>query len=157
MRTHAELFAEPRILREDLPGGGMILRSEVGLPALPRSTGVWLRRWAVEAPERVFLAERRADGGWRKIGYRETYTAARAIGEALIDRGLKPHRSVMILSENSIDHALLTLGALEAGVPVVPVSTAYSLVSKDFGKLRAIADRKSTRLNSSHMSISYAV
>jgi feruloyl-CoA synthase len=135
-----DLFAEPRIRREDLPGGGVVLRSEVQLPPLPRSTGEWLRRWAVEAPERVFLAERVAGGGWRRIGYRETYASARAIGQALLDRGLGPHRPVMILSENSIDHALLTMGALEAGVPVVPVSTAYSLASKDFGKLRAIAD-----------------
>jgi feruloyl-CoA synthase len=136
----ADLFAEPRITRETLAGGGMILRSEVQLPPLPRSTGEWLRRWAVEAPERVFLAERVAGGGWRRILYRETYASARAIGQALLDRGLGPHRPVMILSENSIDHALLTLGALEAGVPVVPVSTAYSLVSKDFAKLRVIAD-----------------
>ncbi len=135
-----ELFAEPRIGREMLPGGGMILRSEVPLPPLPRSTGEWLRRWATEAPERVFLAERAAQGGWRRISYRVTYASARAIGQALLDRGLGPHRPVMILSENGIDHALLTLGALEAGVPVVPVSTAYSLVSKDFAKLRAIAD-----------------
>src|SRR5215831_13802346 len=100
MRTHAELFAEPRITREDLPGGGMILRSEVKLPALPRSTGEWLRHWAEEAPERTFLAERAPDGGWRRIGYCETYTAARSIGEALLDRGLGPKRPVMILSEN---------------------------------------------------------
>ena len=138
--AYTELFAEPRITRETLAGGGVVLRSEVQLPPLPRSTGEWLRRWAVEAPERVFLAERVAGGGWRRILYRETYASARAIGQALLDRGLGPHRPVMILSENSIDHALLTLGALEAGVPVVPVSTAYSLVSKDFAKLRAIAD-----------------
>jgi feruloyl-CoA synthase len=140
MTAHRELFAEPRIAREALPGGGMILRSEVPLPPLPRSTGEWLRRWATEAPERVFLAERAGEGAWRRISYRETYASARAIGQALLDRGLGPHRPVMILSENGIDHALLTLGALEAGVPVVPVSTAYSLVSKDFAKLRAIAD-----------------
>ena len=138
--AYTELFAEPRITRETLAGGGVVLRSEVQLPPLPRSTGEWLRRWAAEAPERVFLAERVTGGGWRRILYRETYASARAIGQALLDRGLGPHRPVMILSENSIDHALLTLGALEAGVPVVPVSTAYSLVSKDFAKLRAIAD-----------------
>ncbi|HKX10210.1 MAG TPA: feruloyl-CoA synthase [Stellaceae bacterium] len=117
----------------------MILRSAVALPPLPRSTGVWLKRWAMDAPERVFLAERDGAGGWRRVTYRETYMAALSIGEALLDRGLGPNQPVMILSENSIDHALLMMGALEAGVPVVPVSTAYSLVSKDFGKLKTIA------------------
>ena len=140
MKTHAELFATPRIAREEIPGGGMILRSEVPLPPLARSTGVWLARWAAEAPERTFLAEREVSGGWRRISYAETFEAARAIGQALVDRGLGADRPLMILSENSIDHALLTLGALEAGVPVVPVSTAYSLISKDFGKLRVIAE-----------------
>ena len=139
MRTHGELFATPRIAREELPGGGVILRSAVALPPLPRSTGVWLKRWAMDAPERVFLAERDGAGGWRRVTYRETYMAALSIGEALLDRGLGPNQPVMILSENSIDHALLMMGALEAGVPVVPVSTAYSLVSKDFGKLKTIA------------------
>src|SRR5581483_7459599 len=114
MKTHAELFARPRILREDLPGGGMILRSEVPLPPLARSTGVWLQRWAAEAPERAFLAERDGAGGWRRVSYREAYRDARAIGQALVDRGLGAAHPLMILSENSIDHALLTLGALEA-------------------------------------------
>ena len=133
-------FAEPRIEARPLPNGGMVLRSSVELGALPRATCEWLRHWAERAPERTFLAERRAEGGWRRIAYGETRAAARAIGQALLDRELGPERPLMILSENGIDHALLTLGALEAGIPVVPVSTAYSLVSKDFQKLRYVAD-----------------
>src|SRR5215475_7177768 len=124
MRTHAGLFATPRIGREEGAGGEIVLRSEVRLPPLPRSTGVWLRRWAEVAPERSFLAERDAAGGWRRISYRDAYQAALSIGEALLDRGLGPNQPVMVLSENSVDHGLLTLGALAAGVPVVPVSTA---------------------------------
>ena len=46
----------------------------------------------------------------------------------------------MILAENGIDHALMTLGAMHVGVPVVPVSTAYARLSQDFGKLRYIFD-----------------
>src|SRR5262249_31775962 len=138
VRTHAELFAEPRVAREERGGGEIGLRAEGGLPPLPRSTGVWLWRWAEEAPERSFLAERDAAGGWRRISYRDAYQAALSIGEALLDRGLGPNQPVMVLSENSVDHGLLTLGALEAGVPVVPVSTAYSLISRDFAKLRTI-------------------
>ena len=45
----------------------------------------------------------------------------------------------MILSGNAIDHALLTLGGFLAGVPVVPVSPAYSLMSQDYGKVKHIA------------------
>ena len=138
--TLSSLFAEPRIEARPLPNGGMVLRSSVELGPLPRATCEWLRHWAEQAPERTFLAERRAEGGWRRIAYGETRAAARAIGQALLEREFGSERPLMILSENGIDHALLTLGALEAGIPVVPVSTAYSLVSKDFQKLRYVAD-----------------
>ena len=138
--TLSSLFAEPRIEARPLPNGGMVLRSSVELGPLPRATCEWLRHWAEQAPERTFLAERRAEGGWRRIAYGETRTAARAIGQALLEREFGSERPLMILSENGIDHALLTLGALEAGIPVVPVSTAYSLLSKDFQKLRYVAD-----------------
>ncbi|MDH5349841.1 MAG: feruloyl-CoA synthase, partial [Betaproteobacteria bacterium] len=98
----------------------------------------WLAKWARQAPERVFLAERQADA-WRKVTYAQALDAARRIGQALLERGLGADRPLAILSDNSVDHALLALGAMHAGVPVAPVSPAYSLMSKDFAKLRAIA------------------
>ena len=45
----------------------------------------------------------------------------------------------MILSGNSIDHALLTLAGHTAGIPVAPISVAYSLQSQDHAKLKHIA------------------
>jgi feruloyl-CoA synthase len=101
--------------------------------------GEWLVRWAGEAPERVFLAERAGDG-WRRLTYRDALAAVRRVGQALLDRGLDATRPVAILSENGVDHALLALGAMHVGVPAVPVSPAYSLMSKDFGKLKEIFD-----------------
>jgi feruloyl-CoA synthase len=85
----------------------------------------------------VFLAERKGDG-WRKVSYRETYGAVRRIGQALLERGLDRERPVALLSDNGIDHALLSLGAMHVGIPAAPVSPAYSLMSKDFGKLKYI-------------------
>jgi feruloyl-CoA synthase len=99
-----------------------------------------LRRWAKDAPDRVFLGERDAAGGWSLLTYGEADRRADAIAQALIDRDLGPDRPVMILSGNSIGHALVTLGGFVAGVPVVPVSPAYSLLSQDFAKLKAIFD-----------------
>ena len=46
----------------------------------------------------------------------------------------------MILSANAIDHALLMLAGYTAGVPVAPISVAYSLQSQDFAKLKHIAE-----------------
>jgi feruloyl-CoA synthase len=86
----------------------------------------------------VLLASRDGEG-WRKITYLEALNAARAIGQALLDRGLSLKRPVLILSGNGIEHGLLALACLNVGIPFVPVSTAYSLVSTDFAKLRDIA------------------
>jgi len=133
-------FAPAEVVREDLPDGGMILRSPQPLGAYARAVGDKLASWAAWMPHRVCLAEREGEG-WRRVTYGEAHEAARAIGQALLNRRLGPERPVMILSDNSIDHALLALGALYVGVPVVPVSVAYSLVSRDFAKLRSVAEQ----------------
>jgi feruloyl-CoA synthase len=113
------------------------LRSPQQLGAYPRCVTEWLVQWSDKTPTRVFLAERKGEG-WRKLTYREAYGEVRRIGQALLDRGLGPERPVAILSDNGIDHALLSLAAMHVGVPAAPVSPAYSLMSKDFGKLKYI-------------------
>src|SRR4051812_39949724 len=95
--------------------GTTFLRSPEKLGRYARCVSEWLAHWSDKAPERTFLAER-AGEGWRKIGYREAYGAVRRIGQALLDRGLNAERPVAILSDNSVDHALLLLGAMHVGV-----------------------------------------
>src|SRR6201991_1203515 len=131
-------LAPPRITSRPSRDGGVILSSEMPLEPYEASLGVLLRRWAEDAPDRTFLAERDGDG-WRTLTWAEANAAASAIAQALLDRRLGPDRPLMILSGNSIDHALLMLGGFLAGVPVVPVSPAYSLMSADYGKVRHIA------------------
>src|SRR5579864_1471967 len=136
--------AQARHRADRLPrfaAGGMILRSPQPLKPYARCIGEWLKSWAERDPGRVFLAERAGPGAWRRLGYGEAWNAARAIGQALLDRGLGRERPVMVLSDNGIDHALLALGAMHVGVPVAPVSVAYSRVSQDFAKLRAVRDQ----------------
>lgn len=133
-------LAPPRIVSEDAPDGSRILRSELALEPYEASLGVLLRHWAEEAPDRVFLAERPGDAPeWTELTWGEANRRAGAVAQALLDRGLGPERPLLILSGNSIDHALLTLGGFLAGVPVVPVSPAYSLMSADYGKVKHIA------------------
>lgn len=121
--------------------GSFILTSPIPVPRPPRAVGVWLEQWAERTPDATFLAERGEGGAgpWIRLGYRAALDAVRAVGQALLDQGLGPERPVMILSDNSLAQAKLTLGAMHVGVPVVPVSPAYSLVSTDFEKLRHIA------------------
>ena len=137
-RLHSSLrFAEARVLVEKRSDGSTILSSPQPLGPYPRALGEWLVHWAEKAPERVFLSERAGDG-WRRVSYAEAHDAARRIGESLLARGLSAAQPVAILSDNSVDHALLSLGAMHAGIPVAPVSPAYSLMSKDHAKLKAI-------------------
>jgi len=139
MTVTAPALAPPLISSRRTRDGSRMLRCDVPLEPYEVSVGVLLRRWAAEAPERVFLAERDVDGGWATLSFAEAGRGADAVAQALLDRGLGAERPVMLLSGNSLHHALLTLGGLVAGVPVVPVSPAYSLMSQDFGKVKHIA------------------
>ena len=130
-------FAPAKVELERRADGSVLLRSPQKLGPYARCVTEWLEHWSHAAPDRTFLAERKGDA-WRKVSYRETYGAARRIGQALLDRGLTAERPVAILSDNGIDHALLSLGAMHVGVPAAPVSPAYSLMSQDFGKLKLI-------------------
>ena len=131
-------FAPPQVSIEGAPDTGLLFRSELPLEPYRENLGQMLCHWAEQAPERVFLGERLENGCWRLLTYAEVKQMADAIAQALLDRRLGPYRPVMILSGNSIDHALLMLGCFVAGVPVVPVSVPYSLLSKDYLKLRFI-------------------
>ena len=97
-----------------------------------------LLHWAEAAPDRTLVAKRVDRGDWRRVSYAEALRAARSIAQALLDHGLSAERPVAILSDNDIEHLLLALGAMLAGVPFAPVSPAYSLLSQDHGKLRHI-------------------
>jgi len=135
------LFARPDIVADAVgQAGQLVLRSADPLTAYPVTVVHSLRTWAEADPGHLLIAERNPDGGWRRCSYGSAVAAAGAIGQALLDRGLGPHRPLMLLSGNGVDHLLLTLGAMTAGVPVAPVSVAYSLQSHDHARIKAIAD-----------------
>jgi feruloyl-CoA synthase len=118
--------------------GDAVWRSRHVLAPLPRCISDVLERRAALHPDRVFLAER-AGSGWRTLTYARAHDLVVHIGAALLDRGASPTRPVMILSENGIDHALVTLGAMHVGVPAAPVSSAYALQSTDHARLRSVS------------------
>ena len=131
-------LAPARVELEKRSDGTMLLRSPQKLGPYARCVTEWLVHWSDRAPDRTFLAERGKDSSWKKISYREAYGQVRRLAQALLERGLGPEKPVAILSDNSIDHALLALGAMHVGIPAAPISPAYSLMSKDFGKLKYI-------------------
>ncbi|MFF4594243.1 feruloyl-CoA synthase [Amycolatopsis sp. NPDC001319] len=140
MPNPAALFAPARIVRRDRPDGTVLLESARQLEAYPASVAGHLRHWAAVDPARTLVAERGPDGEWAQCTYGEAAVATAAIGQALLDRGLSARRPLLILSGNSTGHLLMTLGALGAGIPVAPVSVAYSLLSKDHARIRAISE-----------------
>ena len=131
-------YAVPRIVHERADDGSLRCRSREAVaphhPSLAR-----LFRAAVERrPDGLFLAER--EGNWRKLTYRAARQIVDGLAQSLLARGLSAERPIMILSGNSIDHALLTLAGHTAGIPVAPISVAYSLQSQDHAKLKHIAE-----------------
>src|SRR5580704_1228136 len=129
-------FGDPAVIIDRRDDGTVYLRPKVALGDYPVRLTDRLHHWASVEPHRIFMAERDKSGGWRQITYAQLLTSSRRIASGLLARGLTAERPVVILSGNSIDHALMAFGALYAGIPFCPVSPAYSLVSKDYGKLR---------------------
>jgi feruloyl-CoA synthase len=117
--------------------GSVVLRAKQPLGAYPTVITERLQHWARVAPDRTFLAWRSGDGHAR-ITYRETLTAIRPLGQALLERGLSAERPLAILSGNDVHHLLLALAAQHVGVPYAPISPAYSLLSTDFAALKHV-------------------
>jgi feruloyl-CoA synthase len=128
-------FGDPAVSIDRRADGTIYLRPKTALGDYPARLTDRLHHWAATEPNRIFMAERDASGGWRQITYVQLLTAARHIASGLLARGLSAERPVVILSGNSVDHAVVAFGALYAGIPFCPMSPAYSLVSKDYGKL----------------------
>jgi feruloyl-CoA synthase len=122
------------------PDGGLVVRPKHPLGPYPDKLTERLDHWATHTPDRVFLAERDRNGEWRTATYAQMRASARNVAQALLARPLSAERPIAILSGNDIEHAVLALGAMYAGIPFAPISPAYSLVSSDFGKLRLIFD-----------------
>ena len=138
-------FGVTRVGLRDGAPGVRYLQAELPLGAFARRVTDYLVHWAENTPDHSFLARRAQlpggqTGDWQHVSYAQALDAARSIGQALLDRGLTPERPVVVLSENTLEHALVALGCIYAGVPYCPVSPAYATVSQDFDKLRHVMD-----------------
>jgi feruloyl-CoA synthase len=139
---HAPLRLAPQnLVMETRPDGAVILKSGMPLQPYPKQLGEDLRASAARFPERVFLAERGQDGAWVKLTYGEARARADALSQWLLDHGHGPANPVAALSDNSIAMGLLMMGAMQVGIPFLPVSQAYSLMSKDYAKVKYVCER----------------
>ena len=137
----------PDVSVERRPDGSIVITSNHAPGEGPRSIAHLLAAKAAEHPDRPYLKQRLPNHGpWRGVTYGEALRSVEGIGQWLLDRGLTADDSVMILSGNSIEHALITLGAYTAGVPVAPISPAYSLISTDHAKLKHCFEKVAPRV-----------
>ena len=144
LRTSAPLrpvrLGEFDAVLEREQSGVIHIRTAQVLPPYHANLSEPLEHWAKVAPERVFLGQRDDEGRWRTLSYAQVLAQTRRIGAALLRRGLSPDKPIAVISGNGIEHALLALAAMGVGIPYAPISAAYSLLSSDFGKLRAIIE-----------------
>jgi feruloyl-CoA synthase len=131
-------LAEPAVEVERRKNGETLLRSSVQLASFPRHVCEYLLRWASAQPERSFLAERETSGVWRKLSYGDAAALSDRVSQYLLDHGHNSDRPVAALCDNCINMALLKLGAMQVGIPFLPISPAYSLMSENFAKLKYI-------------------
>ncbi len=130
-------FQPHSVDRQTRADGSILLRSKHPLSATVERTGDWLHQWADTAPGRVFLAER-SGAGWREENYKSVLEKVRAVGAALLARGLDDTTPILVMSGSGVDHGILALAAQYVGVPLVPVAEQYALVHGAHGRLREV-------------------
>ncbi len=135
-----QTFAPPDIAIERRDDGAIVLASRHAPADTEPSISAVLRRRAAEHPDRPLAAQRDREDRWITLTYGEAQRRSLALARAFAGLGLGPGRPLMILSGNSLEHLLVSLGAYAAHAPVMPISVAYSLMSADHARIKAIAE-----------------
>ena len=139
MQTRLPDLATPDVHLTQLGEGAFTLESNQILKPYQRCVGEWLEHWAQHKPDHVFLGQKHGDE-WCKLTYSEARFRVGRIAQGLLDLGLNSKKPVVILSENSIDHALISLAAMHVGIPVATVSSAYSTMDESCERLNGIIE-----------------
>lgn len=137
-KTSQSDFWTPVFDYEHRDDGTILMRQKGALGSFMPVLADYLDHWAGVTPDTTWIARRAQGGDWRRINYAQGRDQAKTIGAALLAMGLGPDRPLLILSENSLEHALLGMACAYVGIPYAPISPAYSLVSQDHGKLKDI-------------------
>ncbi len=136
--VQAKAFEGGQLVSETRADGSVLIWQREALPDWPRCMTARFLHWAEIDPERIWMAERDAQGEWQRVSYGQGARAIRAIGAALLAQGLSVERPLLILSGNSLAHALMALGAQHVGIPSAALSPAYALSGEDRGKLSTV-------------------
>lgn len=124
---------------EERPNGEFVVWREDPLGPYPDKLNERLVHWAKTVPDRTWMADREGTAEWRRVSFAQALDQVRRIGQFLLDMKLSAENPLVILSENSIEHALMALGAQHVGIPSAAIAPAYATISSDFSKLHDIA------------------
>ncbi|UPK06447.1 AMP-binding protein [Bradyrhizobium sp. 170] len=138
--SKALTFAPRELSIERRTDGTLLLSSPIKLGKCDWRITDFLPTWANSFPDRIFLAQRNASGGWDKITYSEAWSQVQAVGQSLIDMGAKPADKLAILSGNSIENAVISFAAMSIGVILAPISPNYTLMPGGLARLKDIAE-----------------
>ncbi|SFI87397.1 feruloyl-CoA synthase [Aerobium aerolatum] len=136
--SHDIKLWSPVLDSETRPDGSILIWREDEIRPYPGKINERLVYWAQTDPNRPWMAQRDDTGGWRKVSYAEALDKVRHLAQALLDLGLSTERPLVILGENSIEHALIALAAQHVGIPSAAIAPAYATVSTDYQKLSDI-------------------
>ncbi|SCB08888.1 feruloyl-CoA synthase [Bradyrhizobium shewense] len=140
MSTKALTFAPREVSIERRPDGALILSSPLEWKPCDWRITDFLPNWASATPDRIFLAQRNAKGGWDEITYSEAWSQVQAVGQSLLDLGAKPADKLAILSGNSIENAVVSFAAMSIGVILASISPNYTLMPGGLARLKDIAE-----------------
>ena len=132
-------YAVPRYAFDHRADGGVVVANDVAFSRAFQTTNAALDHWAKAAPSAVWLAER-SGAGWKTLGFGEAHEQIGRLAGALAGLGVGPGRPLMILTGNSIDHALIAYAAMRIGGAVAPVSPQYAQPGADLSRLEHAAE-----------------
>ena len=129
-------FLDRDIDLQEREGGVLLMRSRIPLGKVePHLPGAFRQR-ASERGSRPWLVQRRG-GEWVSLTYGQAQRQIDAVSRWLLTHH-PAGGTVMVLSGNSLEHAVFEMAAMQARMPYVPVTPAYALLSHDHAKLRAM-------------------
>ena len=132
---------KPELAMKERPDGSILVWREDPLGAYPGHLSERIAHWAAATPDQTWMAERGPDGDWIKVSYAELMQQIESIAQALLDLELSSDKPVMILSGNSLKHAILALAAQHVGIPSAAISSASAYASADPAKVAGILEQ----------------
>ncbi len=114
-----------------------ILKGDTACLAADETVPEILLSQAKRCPEKIAIIDLVSG---KDITYRDLWSRICALSNGLSRFGLGIDRPIAILSENSINHAVVTFAGMALGVPVAPLSVAYSQFS-DLGRIRSLLEQ----------------